>query len=569
MKNVIVPLFADMVLINGKIVTVDKKFSLKQAIAVRDKKILAAGTNDEINVYIGKNTKIIDLKGKTVLPGINDDHTHASLFGGTLFPQIIDLHYPVVKSIADIQRKIKEKIATMKPGEWVWGWGWMTIDIDELKTNPSREPTKADLDPVSPDNPVVLGDFSCHTSWVNSKALKMANINNKTKIAYGAEIRRLPGTDEPSGLIIDFPALAVLMNVFPQLSRQQKRKAIMNSQKVFTSLGITTVTDSALGTAGELYQGGLIDTEIISVYNDLHNEGKLTVRMNLMPFFGEHGAESYKAMQEGIRQMGVHTGFGDDWLRIAGTKIFADGGAGPLTRGAWNSQPYPTGGHGCLVLPGKTDEEKVNELENMISYANKRGFQIGIHSAGDLTCKACMNGLVKAIKEHPWDARHYLIHGVSISDEDIPRARENNIGLCTQPGLWNLSVKGINSGNPKSAAEAEKRLADSSARMRKLIDAGVVMSASSDTPVTYPDWIEGVFLLVNYGHISREEAIRMYTINGAWQNHLDHKVGSIEPGKLADFCILDNDILTINPQEIQKTKNVMTIVGGEIIYKAF
>jgi len=564
-------LAADLVIINGKIVTVDKKFSIVQAVATKDGKIIAVGKNEDIKELAGKNTKVLDLKGKTVLPGINDSHIHAVAYWGTRPPLAVDIGFPTVRSISDIVKAVGEKVKTLQPGEWIQGWGWDEGYLQECLKDPARHPTKWDLDPVSPDNPVCLNDFSGHVIWVNSKALELAKVTKATPLPSGGEIVRDPATGEPTGLLKELPAEGLVMRVIPPLTREQKKKTILTAMKELNSIGITSITEGALGPGGGDFQGGLLGSECISVYNDLYDEGTLSVRVNIMLLFGEYGALSLKDLQKGISYLGIHTGFGSEWLRIAGVKMFADGI--PPSKTAWMHEEYVSGGNGRLVLPGETDEERYNELINMILCAHKHGFQVGIHATGGRAVDACVDGYVKAMEEYPWDARHYVIHSDFTTPECAKRMAKYNIGVAVQSGIkWTISdFMDSLVGEQMSARQWP---------LRTLLDAGVHVSAGSDAPVSYPNWKLGVEAAVLRESkatskvsgpeqcISREEAIHAYTMGGAWQDHMENIKGSIEIGKLADLCVLDEDILTVDPHQIKDIRNVMTIVGGKIVYDA-
>ena len=562
-------LSADLVINNGKVVTVDKEFSIAQAVAVKDGRIIAVGKNEELKELVGKKTKVLDLEGKTVLPGINDAHIHAAAYGGTRPPLALDVGYPTVKSISDIVKMVGEKVKTVQDGEWIQGWGWDEGYLQECLKDPARHPTKRDFDSVSPNNPVCLTDFSGHNIWVNSKAVELAGVTKTTPLPSGGEIVRDPATGELTGLLREMPAVGLVMRIIPPLTREQKRKAILAAMKELNSLGISSITEAALGPGGGDFQGGLLGSECISVYNDLYNEGKLSVRVNIMLLLGEYGAISFQDLRQGLSYLGIHTGFGSEWLRIAGLKLFADGI--PPTKTAWMHEEYVGGGNGKLVLPGETDEERYNELINMIVYAHKHGFQLGIHATGGRAIDACVDGFIKAMEEYPWDARHYVIHSDFTTPECAKRMARYNIGACVQSGIkWTIS-------DYMDSLVGEQR----SARqwpLRTLIDSGVQLSGSSDAPVSYPNWKMGVETAVLRESkatgkvsgpeqcISREEAIRTYTMGGAWQDHMDSIKGSIEIGKLADFCVLDEDILTVDPHRIKDIRTLMTIAGGKIFH---
>jgi predicted amidohydrolase YtcJ len=561
---------ADLVIINGKVITVDKEFSIAQAVAVRDGKIVAVGTNDEVKTLADKDTEVIDLKGKTMLPGINEAHMHPGSFGVTRPPVSLDVGYPTVKSISGIAKAVDEKVKTVKPGEWIRGKGWDPGYLDECLKDPTRLPTRWDLDPVSPDNPVYLNGFTGTYGLANSKTLEMAGITKDTPVPSGGEIVKDPNTGEPTG-VLRGTVQGLVIKLFPAWTREAKREALISAMKEFNRFGVTSVTDGFVGPAGIDYEGGINDPEIISVYNDLYNEGKLTVRFNLMLRFGKEGVDSLEALQEGLPFIGIHSGFGNEWLKIAALKLFADGT--PPAKTACMHEDYVGGGNAGLSVGGETDEERYNELVNMIVYGHEHGFQVGIHVCGDRAIDACVDGFIKAMQEQPWDARHYIIHGDFVTPECIKRMAKYNIGVAAQsPIKWTISdLMDTIVGEKRSAWQWP---------LKALLDGGIHVSNSSDAPVIPPDWRLGVQSSILRESkatgkvsgpeqcISLEDAIRAYTINGAWQDHQENIKGSIEAGKLADFCVLDEDILTVDAHQIKDITILMTITGGKIVYDA-
>jgi hypothetical protein len=562
---------ADLALINGKVITVDRRFSIAQAIAIKGDRIAAVGQNSEVEPFIGEDTLVTDLQGKPVLPGINDAHTHTALFGGTRPPLALDLAYPAVKSIKDCAEAVGEKVKTLAPGEWVRGIGWDEGFLEECTKDRQRHPTRWDLDPVSPHNPVCLSEFSVHTLWLNSKALELAGITEETQVPPGGEIVKDPKTGLVTGILRELAAQGLVMKVVPPWTKAQKRQAILAAVAELNALGITSITEGALGSGGTGYQGGLLDAECISIYNDLSNEGALNVRVGILYLFGEYGANSLKDFQQILPQIGIHSGFGNERLRIGGIKIFADGI--PPSKTAWMREEYVGGGFGSLVLPGATDEERIAELHDMIWYAHHNGFQVGVHVTGDRAAQAAIGGFVKAEKKEPKGLRHYFIHADFVSAEDAKRAADHDIGCSVQPGLsWTVADFMLD-------IVGENRVARQWP-YRTLLDAGVHVSGSSDLPCTYPSWLQAIQSAVlresmatgtvrgPEERITREEAIRMYTWEGAWQDHMEQVKGSLEVGKLADLCILDRDLLTVDAHAIGEIRNLATVLGGKIVYNA-
>ena len=561
---------ADLVILNGKVITVDKHFSIKQAVAVKEGSILAVGQDQEMRPLIGGNTKVLNLRGKPILPGINDSHMHGVFLGSTMPPLALDLRYPTVKSIRDISDQLRKRVEVSKPGEWIHGFGWDPGYLEECKGDLMRLPTRREIDPVSPNNPVFFIDFSGHTLLANSEAVRLAGITKDTPNPPGGEIVKDPDTREVTGIFKELSAQALVSKAVPLYTKGQKREAILSAIKCLNAEGITSYTDAALGPGGDNYGGGLMGADCIDVYKELYEEEKLTARVSIMMLFGEYGALSFDDLKKGLANSKIPEGWRNEWLRIPGVKIFADGI--PPTKTAWMYEEYAGGGYGSLCVPGKTDEDKYNELSRMIVYSNKLGVQIAVHVTGERAVDATIESFVKAMQEKAGkDLRHYIVHGDFISNQTAKRMAEYNISVNVQPGIkWTISdYMDSLLGENRSARQWP---------LSMLIKTGVHVAASSDTPVTYPNWRQGVQSAIlreakGSGKVSGpeqritiEEAIRMYTINGAWQDHMENVKGSIEVGKLADFCVLGEDILTIDPHKIKDIPVLMTIAGGKIVY---
>jgi predicted amidohydrolase YtcJ len=561
---------ADLVIINGKVITVDKDFSIQQAVAIKDGKIVAVGSNYEVKPFIVSGTKVLDLKGKPLLPGINDTHMHAAVFGGTRPPFALDLKYPKVKSIREMVEVLRKKATTVRPGQWIEGRGWDVGFLEECKDDPTLMPTRWDLDPVTANNPVAFIDFSGHTLLVNSKAMELAGITKDSPDPQGGEIERDPTSGEPTGILKELSARALVSKIMPLCSREHKKKAILAAMQDLNTNGITSFTEASLGPGGDSASGGLWGTECIDIYKELHDARKLTARVTIVLLLGEYGALKFVDLKRGLETFKIPSDLNKVWLQIPGVKIFADGI--PTTKTSWMHDQYIGGGHGALVTSGETDEDKYNELANMVFQAHRCGFQVAVHATGDRAIDAVVESFVKAVQKIPGkNKRHYVIHGDFISSESAKRLSENSLGVTMQPEIKTLiaDVEDSVVGKQRSAYEWP---------MRTVLDAGVNLTGSSDAPVTYPNWRKGVQSAVlreakGSGRVSGPdqcitvaEAIRMYTINGAWQDHMERIKGSVEVGKLADFCILGEDILTVDPHEIGDIPVLMTIVGGKIVY---
>jgi predicted amidohydrolase YtcJ len=561
----------DFALLNGTILTVDPAFSKARAVAIRGNRIAAVGDDDKIKLLIGDATEVVDLKGRTVLPGINDSHAHTALWAGTKPPYVLDLNYPTVRSVKDITEQIRSRVANLPHGEWVRGVGWDAGYLEECLTDPGFRLHRSLLDAVSPDNPVTLQDFSVHTLWVNSKALQMAGIGRDTAALVGGGIEKDATTGEPTGILREFAAANLVMGLIPSLSRAQKREAIAAALGEMSAMGITSMTEPALGPGGDSYQGGLLGSECIGAYQDLLDEGRLKVRVNVLYLLGDYGSCSLADLRAVLPGLGFHSGFGNEKLKIGGIKIFADGI--PPNRTAWVSNEYIGGGNGSLVIPGSSDEERSRELASMIRFAHDHGFQVGIHSIGDLAIQAAIDGFVKAETEAPRGLRHYVMHADFITAEQARLCARHGLGVNITPTLpWTISDMNVDVvGLDQVRKEWPYRL---------IADAGCRLSASSDAPCTYPSWLQGAQSAVLRESkasgkvyspdqcLTVEEAVRMYTTGGAWQDCQEDIKGSIEPGKLADLCVLDQDIMSVAPHDIAAISNVMTVMNGEVVFSS-
>jgi predicted amidohydrolase YtcJ len=559
-------LFPDLVITNGKIITVDPDFSIAQAVAVKNGKIVAVGTNEEIKTITGKKKKVINLQGSTMLPGINDTHCHISDWALTRPPFMLDIRFPTVKSIADIIKMVAEKVNKVKPGEWILGEGWDEGYLEECLTDRNCLPSKEMLDKVSPDNPVVLTEYSGHRIWVNSRALASAKITRDTLDPVGGRIGRSPESGELTGLLYEKAAMPVRENIPPWTSKQRK-EALVQAMAELSSLGVTSFTDAG------------VDREkwacYCDVYNEFFDDRKWTCRVNMLLMLGGFGKSVLGTIKEALTYVGARYNFGNDWLKVGGAKLVGDGI--PPLKTAFMFEPYSDGTYGLLVTEGNTMEEQEKSLRDMIKFIHENRLQVGIHSCGERTIDIITDQYMKCIEEDPWDARHYVIHSDFALPETIKKMAEfgkrtgYELGLNVQsPIKWTISEFMETVVGPKRAGYHWP--------LRTMLDDGIRVANSSDAPVIYPDWRPGI-----QGAVLREskatgktsgpeqcitvpEAIRTYTINGAWLDHKENIKGSIEAGKLADFCVIDEDILTLDPHKIKDLRILMAIAGGQVVY---
>ena len=457
------------------------------------------------------------------------------------------------------------KTCTVPKMEWIIGYGWNQSFLKD-----GRTPRKEDLDKVSQDHPLFLVDFSGHNILVNSLVLDMAEINKDTPDPDGGRVERDPVTGEPTGVLIELPAHNLVRHLVPEFTREQKRQAIESAIKTLQSYGITSYTDAGLGPGGDGIFGGCLGQEGLEIYKELHREHRLGIRVNILLLLGEYGVVSYENVKDNISWLDEQRYTGDDWLRINGTKIFADGL--PRTQTAWMHEPYVEGGAGGLIFEGPDDNAKYHELIRMIGLLHRRNFQIGVHATGDRAVDSVVDGFLSANAKYPGgNLRHYVIHGNFITPSCAERMARHDIGLSIQPGLQPAAAKIM------AGIIGEKR-ATGAMPTRMCLNAGVTIGGSSDAPVLTPDWREGVRCAVQRSFrgvncslgpeykISLVDALRMYTINGAWLDHMERKKGTIETGKLADICILGGNVFKAAPDNIPDIPILMTIAGGEIVF---
>lgn len=559
--------YADLVFLGGRVVTVDAEFSVASALSVTGGLISAVGDRDEVAPLVGPGTRVVDLRGATLLPGINDSHLHGCAFGMATPPLSLDLGHPAVSSLADVAEAVREAAARVPDGRWITGHGWDTGYLDECALDPSRQPSRRDLDAVSPHHPVALYSFSGHATWVNSKALELMGIDRHTVAPPGGAVV-VDEAGEPTGLLHE-GAQALVQNALPALSRQERTDAIRSTLATLARLGVTSYTEPGLGPGGDGIMRGALGAETLDVYRRLLADGELTARVGvlLLPTGMASTAEEFACA------LTARSDSGDaDPRRLAihGVKIFADGIV--PNRTAWMHEPYVGGGCGSLCVGGETDAERVAEIEAMIRHAHAAGHQMGVHVTGDRAIDTVADAFAAAMAEQPRaDARHYVIHGDFLTAHSMKVLAEHGFGANMNPTIkWTVADMEEAFVGPGRAAYAWP--------YRDAIDAGVRVASGSDAPVTHPDWRQGVATMVlreskAAGRISGPEqriglaeAIRTYTIDAAWQDFADDWKGSLEPGKVADLCVLDGDLLTADPHDIPSMPVVLTVVDGQVVH---
>ncbi len=544
---------ADLVLTNGKVVTVDSLRPQAEAVAVKGDRIVAVGTAREIGRYIGPATEVIDLDGQMLMPGFIEGHGHFLGLGQA--KMILDLS--TAKSWDDIVAMVARAAREAAPGAWILGRGWHQ-EKWEVTPNPSVEglPTHEALSAVSPNNPVYLTHASGHASFVNARAMELAGITRNTPDPPGGTIVR-DGSGEPTGALRETAQRLVNEALAryeaqrsPEELRAEFRRQVQLAGEELLRKGVTSFHD-----AGTSF-------EAVDLLREMAEQGELPVRLYVMIRYASNDELAEKLPNYRI------IGAGNGFLTVRAIKRQIDGALG--AHGAWLLEPYED-------LPTSTGLvlEPVEEIARTAELAIQHGFQVNTHAIGDRANREVLDIYEKAFRANPdaQDLRWRIEHAQHLHPEDIPRFRE--LGVIA-------SMQGIHATS--DAPWVPRRLGEERARTgaylwRALIDAGVVVINGTDTPVEDVDPIASYYASVSRKladgtvfypeqRMTREEALRSYTLNAAYAAFEEDIKGSITPGKLADLVVLSKDITTIPEDEIPTAKVVYTIVGGKVRYRA-
>ncbi len=529
-------IFADLVLLNGIILTVDKDFSRAEAVAIRDGKILGVGENKTIKQFIGRNTKVVDLKGKTVLPGFHDAHCHMYMFGVQLSQ--VNCRSPPVKSIEEIIVKLREKIEKKPMVRWIVGWGY-----DDTKLYEKRHPNRWDLDQVSSENPVVLRRTCGHTMVVNSKALELVGYNKNSPQPEGGEIEIDPSSGDLTGILRE-TAMNPVNDVIRSYTVEETEEAIKLACKQALMEGITS------------YQEAGLRTIPIKAYQNLHERGELPIRVYMM---------ISSDLLEQMIKTGLTTGFGDDWLKIGPIKIMMDGGMGGKTAALYEPYEGTKDNMGIIYMSQQ-------RLDIMVKKAHNAGFQVAIHGIGDRAINIILNSYERAIRDNPREDHRHRIEHCGLSTLSInKRLKELNVLPVGQPPfLYNIGDSFNNNLGPIRIMWTYP--------FKTWFENDFKPSGSSDRPVVLGAPLLGMWAAVNretetgvvlacQERVTPEQAVMMYTINAAYACFEEKIKGSIEPGKLADMVVLSNDPTKVSTNTIKDIKVMMTLVNGKIVYE--
>lgn len=522
---------ADLAVTNARIYTVNPKQPKASAMAVRGGKIVAVG--DDVSKLIGPNTKVIDAKSAAVIPGLIDSHGHVEGLGSFLE----NLNLRGVASEQEIADKVREVAKTARPGEWILGRAW------DQNLFPTKDfPSAASLTAAAPNNPVSLTRVDGHASWVNQKAMEMADLNAATKDPDGGRILR-DANGKPTGVLID-RARGLVDRKIPAATQEQVERRIQRALEECARLGITTVHDAGVGAAG------------IDAYHSLAKAGKMPIRSYVM--IGGVGP-----LLDSWLAKGPEIG---DYLTIRSIKLVADGALG--SRGAAMLEPYSddTGNKGLLIV-------KQDTIREVSEKAVARGFQVNTHAIGDAANRAALDAYGAVLKGKN-DKRFRVEHAQIIAPSDFVKFQKYSV-------LASMQATHATSDMPWAATRIGPERIKGAYAWQTLLKLGVHLPNGSDFPVENPNPLWGLYSAISRQdhtgqpiggwfpdqRLSREEALKSWTLEGAYAAFEEAAKGSLEPGKLADFIMLSDDVMTMPVADIWKTQVKLTVVGGKIVYQ--
>lgn len=517
----------DLVLTNGRVLTVDDNFSIHDTVVVNDGLIVATGDSSLADRYEGR--EVVDLEGKVLMPGFNDSHTHIR---GR--PQRY-IELGDVTSIVEIQDLIRAKIEEIGEGEWITGYGWSEDELDE-----GRRPLRADLDEAAPNNPVTLTRAGGHSAVVNSLALQLADVTVDTPQPEGGVIEK-DDNGELNGIIRE--RQEIVGRLVPDSTYDELIASLEINLNDLLSMGITSITDASKTVS---------DYEM---FEDLYSDHELPLPRSSLQF------QWYDP--EAINALNARVGEGNDFLKPGPIKVFADGGfTGPA---AYTLEPYVNQGEyrGYLNMPEGELVAHLNEIHDA-------GYQMGIHAIGDAAIVLVVNTLADALERNPRDDhRHYLNHfSMRPPELTMELMAEHDIHITQQPN-FTYTLEG------RYAENLDGWRLQHNNPLRSPMDHGITVAISSDILPIGP--MVGLYAAVTrkgmtgtiYGPdeaITMEEAIRAYTLLGAYLNFDEEEKGSLEPGKFADMIVLSDDLLTIDPERIMDVEVEKTWIAGELVF---
>lgn len=532
---------ADLVVTNATIYTMNSAQPTAEACAIRDGKFLAVGRASDIDALRGPQTTVFDLQGAPVLPGLCDAHIHFTAYALGL--QRVDVFE--VPSLQELQQRVAERAKQTPADQWLTGWGWnQTLWPDKAF------PTRHDIDAVAPDHPVFLWEKSGHSVVVNSLVLRLAGIDRNTPDPPGGEIVR-DGNGEPTGLLFEDPAFDLIKPLIPEPTDDELDAMVLEAQRAAHRFGLVAVHD-------------LDGKRGFGTFQRLRQRGQLRLH-----------AVTHVAMAqlEDALGLGLRAGLGDQWLRVGGLKLFADGALGPRTAAMIEPYENEPDNYGITVV----DKE---EMLEMASKASAAGLPTLIHAIGDRANHDVLDVFDEVRKQEAATGiarqlrRHRIEHVQVLHPDDLHRLAELDVIASVQPIHATQDMDNVDAFWGKRGELAYA--------FRQLLNSGARLTCGSDAPVETPNPFVGIHAAVTRrranGYPNAEgwypsekltvaEAVAAYTTGAAYAESWEQEMGSITPGKYADFIVPDQDIFHCDPMAIKDTGVNLTVVGGEIVYQ--
>ncbi len=530
-------LCADLAFVNGKIITVNKRDEIVEAVAIKDGRILRVGSNEHVQEVVGEGTDVHDLGGLSLLPGLIDSHMHPGSYG-VFWVRGVRCG-PDVASIDELLERIKGKADTTPKGKWILGY-----TLDDVKLG--RYPTRKELDGVCPDNPLYIQRRDGHIGVVNSLALKAGGITRDTPDPPHGKIDR-DEDGEPTGVLRE-AAKDIVYVKMPPYTVEEYVDGLRHVFDEFISLGLTTIHAS------------MTDSKEFRAMQRLRAADDLKLRVCV------HASGREEGMLESLIAAGIQTPFGDDWLKLTEIEWVFDTSTSGRTAAYYRPYVGESDNFGILLY----DQD---DITDRVTRAHKAGLRVGLDGIGDRGIDRALDAIEAALKESPReDHRHRIEHCCYVPPPIQERLKEL--------GVIDASANGFlhDLGDAYRANRGEEEMRWMWPH-RTLIDQGIPAPGHSDCPVCSPNPWLGIYGLVTrmssggqvlYADegITPLEAIKAYTIDGAYSAWEEKIKGSIEPGKMADLIVVDRDPMTIPREELRDIKTVMTVVNGKIVYSA-
>jgi len=531
---------ANLILLNGNILRVDPNDRIAQAVSISKGIIQKVGMDSEVSSFIGPETQVITLKGRTVTPGIIDAHNHMIYFGEQLKYQL-DIRPPKVITKMDLLRVVKEATKTKPESEWIYGGQGFPLPVKD-------SPTRWELDEVSPKHPVFLPHMSGQYGVANSLALKLGEVSKLTSHPYGGKIEKDEKTGEPTGRLIQYPAMDLVRRKIPKPSVAEYEEAIRYAAELFLPYGITSVQDVIVYMRAHT-----------RIYEQMAEKQTLPVRVYIL--------EYVDSIQRAKQKVALHHHFHNPMCTFGGWKLAIDGGPAAGTALMYDkSQP---GSRRAFPL------HKPVEFNEIVKILHESGFQISIHVVGDEGMDICLDAFEKALKSSSISKhRHRLEHANFPTQRNLDRMEKLGIIASVQPSWITLYGDGFR-------MQLGEEIANRTIPIRSFLKRGIPVAFSSDVPATLvfePFWgfigavtrrTRGGKFLVPSEAITMKEALRAYTYTAAYAAFEEKEKGSVEEGKLADLAVWEQNIYAVRPEPeaIRAINVLMTILDGKIVYQ--